>query len=303
MQQNPATQQVRQLLVSAGLSEHEADQVMVHLSAEFASGAVRDNNDLSASLARALDPLTVDKRQQGGRSTNAKDALIALALGVAGNALWDLMKSGFNAVTQTQPEPTMEAFPEELIVECIGHFPNLTFDGCEDLLKLALQHRQRRYGRFHHQVAVSLDALAMCLDAKGHHIEATVLRERVFEIEERVAGRNQLNTGIALCNLGVNLAARSKLKESARSLVMGTKIIMDQRGTHYVGLASAAYSQVLVCERLGPSHSVYVTPEQMAAARSLTNTMLGVMQRKKLAAIVDATRECMEDLTKSAGLS
>ena len=290
------------MLTRAGLNEHETDQVINHLKSEYASGLVSNNDDLVAAFVRAIDAKTTNGEQQRARAQAVKSVLRDFLLSVAANATWQLIQTAFNAATSIEHPPPTDIFPEELIVESVGYFPSLAIGGCQDLLELCLKRRERLFGRFHHQVAVSLDSLAMCLDVKGHHKEATVLRERVVEVEERVAGKAQLNTGVALCNLGVNLAARNKLKESILRLEQGAKTVIALRGTQHLGASVAVYDLFTVSQRRGRL-STRLTAEQREAIQTAKDNMSAVMERKSLLALLDAGREGIHGLSEAAGLS
>jgi hypothetical protein len=191
-----ALRHARLLLVKAGLSEEEADRFLRRISEEVVSGKLESQETRLEFIENQLAQI----KSPGVATT----AITAVATGLFANALYDIIKAGVQGVKPEAPP----APPDEVDIIQIEwaeiRLPKKSYE-LEGALRSALKTREQKHGTFDKRVAVYLDAIAMCLDAKRNHRGAVQLRRQALKISQRVTGATSESTAAALCNLGLSL--------------------------------------------------------------------------------------------------
>jgi hypothetical protein len=174
-----ALRHARLLLVKAGLSEDEADRFLGRISEEVVSGKLEGQETRLAFIENQVAQI----KTPGVATT----AIAAVATGLFTNALYDIIKAGVQGIKPEAQPPT----PDEVDIIQIEwadiRLPKKSYE-IEGALRAALKIREQQHGTLDKRVAVYLDGIGMCLDAKRNHRGAVQVRRQALKISQRVNG-------------------------------------------------------------------------------------------------------------------
>lgn len=295
-----ATRHLRMLLIKQGLSEDEADAFIEHLSMEFRSGCIHSKASLRAGVDAYLGRLAT-KRSIPDR---LKEALWTVLIGAAGSALWDMLKAEIESLLGTNG-PTvpskrgvevLQKWNGEILIEW-GLEPRSPQPASEEqCLRRSLELRERRYGRFHQKVAVSLDALGFCLDVKGEHKKSAGYRATALKVSERVSGPKSANTAAALSNLGLCLARQGQYADAEKLARRSYDVFRRSCGPRHIWTAAAAFNLFHVMKAQG-KFLLAGYPQQIRAMEpNLQKAFSEIMIWKRVNVTLDAVKEITENL-------
>jgi tetratricopeptide (TPR) repeat protein len=236
----PATAALHQLLAKEGLTTKEADALISRLSSERGPP---DNERLQTLIQE------IASQRTDGLSTLIPTLadMKTIVYGVAGSAMWDLIKAELAADPPAKPQPVspIEEVSRRMPIFWIGDGggskDTQSFENAVQLLTTAITAGEQLYGQDDPRVAVLRAGLATRLVAEGKLGEAEMQLLHALRIIDRAYGKGHPDYGVLLVDLGVLDHARGKYDEAIRLIRTGLPLIEAGNPPSALNIAAALF--------------------------------------------------------------